>query len=243
MQKKIIKKISEGAKRLIYPPVCPLCGELTEYAVQGVCGLCRPKLSYVKPPVCLKCGKQISDSETELCEDCISHVRSYVRGFPVFNYVAPLKESIAAFKYHNKRSYAHFYASEIVRCHGREIVDVAPDVLVPVPVHRARLKVRGYNQAGVLAKRLGELLDIAVDNEAVKRCVNTAPQKELDSAKREINLRNAFISADDRVQYKKVMLVDDIYTTGATIEACTRALMDAGVDKVYYTSICIGRGY
>ena len=238
---KMIKKIFGRLSCLIYPPVCPLCEEVLKSGKTRICSRCQAKLTYLTEPTCLRCGKEIEDVEKEYCEDCEKKPKSFVKGFPAMRYKEPVKRSIVNFKYHNKKSYADSFAYEIIKAHGRDIVDVAPEVLIPVPVHKKKLEKRGYNQAEVLAKRLGACLDIPVDSNVLKRTVNTTPQKLLDNEERQKNLERAFISDKKQVQYNKVMLVDDIYTTGSTIEACTRALKAAGVKEVYYTSICIGK--
>lgn len=238
-----VKQFLSAVEDLLYPPACPLCRTVLPIRSGAVCDVCRAKISYVQTPVCLRCGKEVMDEEQELCEDCAAHERSFIRGFPAMNYVEPLPDSIADFKYHNRRDYAVFYAQEIVRCHGQAILALAPEALIPVPVHREKLKKRGYNQAEILAQAMEDILHIPVDADIIERRVNTLPQKALDDAEREKNLKSAFHSTDKIVKYKKVMLVDDIYTTGATIEACTRALKDKGIKEIYYTSICIGKGY
>lgn len=238
-----MSKALNKLKDLLYPPVCPLCGNLLGNSEMYICDGCRPRVSYVSSPTCFRCGKETGDEEAEYCADCSAHMRSYIRGFPAINYDAVMRDSIAAFKYHNKREYVSYFAYEIIKQHGRELMDLQPDVLVPVPVHRAKLRKRGYNQADLLAERLGGYMGIPVDADIIERGINTLPQKELGSTEREKNLKRAFISSGKIVNYKKAILVDDIYTTGATIEACTGVLHDIGIKDVYYTSICIGKGY
>ena len=239
--KKAVKRIIIGLKKLFYPPVCPLCEETLAGGKTRFCENCKPLISYPEEPLCLKCGKETEDDEAEYCRDCRERPKSYVKGFPAMIYKEPLRRSIVKFKYQNKSSYADCFAGEIIRRHGREIMDILPDVLVPVPVHKKKLEKRGYNQAEVLAKSLGKYLDIPVDPGVLKRTENTIPQKLLSDEERQKNLEKAFISDKKQVQYKSVMLVDDIYTTGATVESCTKALKAVGVRKVYYTGICIGR--
>lgn len=239
---KFISKIAKNITALIYPPECPFCGNLLEHGEQNICSSCVPFIPRISGPVCMKCGKEIVDDEAELCADCNRQQRSYVRGFPAMNYVSPLKESIGRFKYHNKREYVDFFASEIVRAHGKNILAVSPDVLVPIPLHKKKMQKRGYNQAAVLADSLGRKLGIPTDKNMIARTINTLPQKLLSDYERENNIKKAFLSCKKCVEYKSVMLVDDIYTTGATVEACTRLLHDMGVEDVFYTSISIGRG-
>ena len=219
-----------------------MCRELLTSGQENVCPDCYIKIPRLISPLCFKCGKEIENEEEEYCLDCTTHKRSYVRGFPGMLYEEPLKASVAAFKYSGKKSYGKWYAKEIMKRHGEEIMVLGIEALIPVPIHRKKLRKRGYNQAQTLAEDLGVLLDIPVDTGLLKRTINTTAQKELDDVEREKNLKDAFISTKEIVKYKKVLLVDDIYTTGATIEACTRALINMGIQEVYYTSICIGKG-
>lgn len=226
---------------VVYPPACICCGELLNKDRLHICALCETKISYLQEPCCLKCGKEIEEDDREFCSDCSTLSRTFEKGFPVMCYEEPISDSLAKFKYAGKRQYATYYAKEIVKKHGRNFFDLGIEALIPVPIHKEKLKKRGYNQAKILATELGRLLDIPVDDGIIKRIVNTLPQKELDNKKREENLRNAFIYTGKIVEYKCVLLVDDIYTTGATIEACTRVLKEQNIRNIYYTSLCIGK--
>ncbi|MBR4515597.1 MAG: ComF family protein [Lachnospiraceae bacterium] len=231
------------ALKYIYPPSCPYCGEVLEASETDVCAACKPRLSYVKEPTCFKCGCEIEDGTEELCADCRRVEHGFVRGFSAFNYVDPADKACAAFKYRNGREYAAYFAGEIIKKHGKHIKEIAPEVLVPVPIHKRKLNKRGYNQAELLARELSRITGIPVDTELIIRKVNTPPQKKYDPVKRANNVKTAFISSEKIVQYKSAMLVDDIYTTGATIDACTAALKGMGIEKTYFVSICIGKGY
>lgn len=232
----------DNVLNFIYPRVCALCGGVLGDTRDHVCSSCRGMIEYPEAPLCLRCGSEITDADTELCADCSRHTRSYIRGFPAMKYQYPLDESIAAFKYHNQRRYADFYANEIVRRHGKTLLSLGIDALVPIPVHKKKLQKRGYNQAQVLAEALGKRLSIPVETKLLNRVVNTEPQKSLGPEQREQNLHKAFSCSGAHNGYQSVLLVDDIYTTGATIEACTKSLHAAGIPDVYYTSIAIGAG-
>lgn len=226
----------------IYPRTCALCGDVLGDSADYICPVCRPMIEYPSDPVCLRCGSEITDTEQELCADCTRHTRSFIQGYPAMKYQYPLDESIAAFKYHNQRDHAQFYANEIIKRHGKKLLGLGIDALVPIPIHKRKLQKRGYNQAEILADALAERLAIPVDTGLLQRVVNTEPQKSLDPEHREQNLKMAFQCSKKRVNYKKVMLVDDIYTTGATVEACTKILHAAGIPDIYYTSVAIGAG-
>ena len=136
-----------------------------------------------------------------------------------------------------------FYANEIVRRHGKALLGLGIDTMIPIPVHKKKLQKRGYNQAEVLAQRLGKDLHIATYPRYLQRVVDTNPQKELNDKERMKNLKSAFKIGENKIKLKRVLLVDDIYTSGATIEACTKALLENGTEMVYYTSVAIGRGF
>lgn len=225
---------------LVYPNRCPLCDCLLDFNLR-VCDSCRMQLSYVKEPCCLRCGKEIDDAEKEYCEDCATRDFHYIKGFPAVNYIVPMSSSLAKFKYKNYRQYADFYADVIVRSKGRQILSVSPEVFVPVPLHKKRKRKRGYNQAELLADALSRRLHIPVDTELLCRSINTMPQKALGQKERTINLTKAFQPGEKIVKYNRVMLVDDIYTTGATIDTCAAVLRQYGCKEIYYTSVCIGK--
>lgn len=117
------------------------------------------------------------------------------------------------------------------------------DVIMPVPMYKGKERVRGYNQAALLAGGLGRRMGVAVDCTGLVRVRKTRPMKELNDVERFHNLENAFKIRPNVIKYNHILLVDDIYTTGATIDACTAVLKAAGAKKVYYVSLCIGNGF
>jgi len=207
-----------------------------------ICPECVKKLSFVKNPVCKRCGKEVISTDMEYCFDCVRHKRTFEYGRALLNYDETAGSSMAKIKYKNKREYLDFYGEAIYARYGKLIRRMEADVLVPVPVHPSRKKERGFNQSEILARRIGEHLGLAVCPSMLVRNKKTMPQKGLDPAGRLKNLEEAFSSGNMIEGVKGVILVDDIYTTGSTIEACTRALKKAGIKRVYFLAICIGRG-
>lgn len=241
--KKSIYKVGDMLLDLIYPRCCPLCGEVRPYKAEAACRTCLEKLKRVQRERCLKCGKHIEEEEQALCGDCQKQSKSFVRGYPAFEYADPLKKALYDFKYKNQRVYADFFAAGIFACRGEELQQLKVDGIIPVPVHPKKKKRRGYNQAGLLAKALSTRMRVPVFEDVLLRSVDTNPQKELNDKQRLSNLKNAFKINGNAIKLKKVLLVDDIYTSGATIECCTRVLLAAGVEEVYYTSVAIGKGF
>ena len=140
---------------------------------------------------------------------------------------------MAQIKYNNKREYLDFYGTALAARYGRTIRRMQADALVPVPVHATRKKTRGFNQAEILARVIGKKLGIPVIPEMLVRNKKTLPQK---------NLSGAFAAGEIPEGIRSVILVDDIYTTGSTIEACARALRASGISRIYFVVICMTGG-
>lgn len=227
---------------ILFPRRCPVCGEVVKEAGGLICPSCFPKLSFIKSPTCKKCGKEIVDRTKEYCEDCMAHHHSFEYCIGLLNYDETSRRSMAKIKYENKREYLDFYGNAMAVRHGRTIRQMHVDAVIPVPVHRSRRRKRGFNQAEILADLIGEKLKIPVMPELLLRSKKTMPQKELTAAERLKNLSGAFRAGEVPKGIKNVLLVDDIYTTGSTAEACSRVLKSAGVENVYVAVICMTGG-
>ncbi len=233
---------------ILYPRRCPVCGGIAVPRGGLACTDCSSRLKPIEEPRCKKCSKPIDSEEKEYCHDCESKRYHYTNGFSLWIYDECMKKSIADFKYHGRREYGEFYVQELVKKFHDSIMSISPDVLVPVPIHKSKQLKRGYNQADILAKGIGKRLNIPVLSYLLKRDKNTLPQKQLNDKERLKNLEKAFIfDEEERMTYNGIidtaLLVDDIYTTGSTIEACTNILMQNGIKKVYFITISIGKGY
>lgn len=233
---------------IIYPVRCPICTEIVIPKGNKICKSCREQLPYIMEPKCMKCGKPLDQEEKEFCSDCERKRYHFDKGYALWQYNDKMKSSIAAFKYHSKKEYAIFYVDEIIRRYGKQIKLLKPDAVVPIPIHRSKRLERGYNQADILAKGIGKTLDIRVVSDLLIRNKKTLPQKKLSDIERLHNLAEAFqFNAESASHYKKpinkVILIDDIYTTGSTIEACTNVLKLNGVSEVYFIVLCIGKGF
>lgn len=229
-----------GILDILYPPRCPICHGVIR-GKGNACDRCRKKLHDIREPKCKKCGKALERAEQEYCRDCTRFSHSFDKGMAVFSYDETMRHSIAMFKYHNRREYAKFYAQEMARSGERFLRSCAPQVIVPVPVHRRKKRQRGFNQAELVAKELGKLLKLPVDSSYVVRIEDTTPQKELTRSERKKNLKKAFRVDRTKKPYRSVLLIDDIYTTGATVDAIADVLKEAGVKNVFFLSICVGR--
>lgn len=226
---------------LLYPRRCPVCDAVLPQGAGLVCKN-HKKLPYVTAPCCLKCGKEVETWEQEYCQDCQKYSKKFQKGFPVFNYIEPIKSSVLAIKYKNKREYCDFYGEEIVKKIKPILERRGLSGIVPVPMYKSKQRKRGFNQAQVLAKRVGDLTGIPVYHNLLQRFENTTPQKDLNPTERANNIRRSMTACNLPTGCRQVLLIDDIYTTGITIEACTELLLNAGVEQVYFATICIGKG-
>ena len=149
---------------------------------------------------------------------------------------------MAQIKYNNKREYLDFYGTALAARYGRTIRRMQADALVPVPVHATRKKTRGFNQAEILARVIGKKLGIPVMPEMLVRNKKTLPQKDLSAAERLKNLSGAFAAGEIPEGIRSVILVDDIYTTGTTLDEIAALLKEHGVSKVYCVTLACGSG-
>ncbi|NLL76627.1 MAG: ComF family protein [Clostridiales bacterium] len=226
---------------LIYPRHCPVCDGLIGYSEMLICEKCRRLVKYVKNPVCVKCGKSIAEEEGEYCYDCARRKHFYLSGMALFEYKS-MAASIYRFKYKGRQEYAEFFGKKMAG-HLEDYLRVwKPEAFIPVPIHSSRMRTRGYNQAEVLAKRLSRETGIPLRTDIIKRCRKTAPQKNLSDEERQNNLKKAFKICRNDVKLNTIVIIDDIYTTGSTIDAVAYELQKKGIINIYYAALAIGKG-
>jgi len=238
---KIWKRIGEGVLNLLFPPRCPFCESIQKIHAPGICPECSQKLIYIREPRCMKCGKQLAQEEKEYCRDCTTHSHLFCQGRALYQY-SSVAGAIFRFKYKGKKEYGRIFGEEMAYFLGDYIRYLRPDALIPVPLHPVRRRIRGYNQSQVLAEVVGSCLNIPVKSDLVRRIRNTRALKTLNSKERLNNLKNAFILDRNGVKLDTVIIVDDIYTTGTTIDALAKVLLEAGVKKVFFITLAIGEG-
>lgn len=226
---------------LIYPRRCPVCDKAVKPFGSLICEECMKKIKYVRAPYCQKCGKELKDKRAFFCHDCAHKEHKYDRGMALFHYPS-VSDSIYRFKYQGRQEYAAYYAERMACVLGEKILSLHPDALVPVPIHFSKRRIRGYNQAEVLAKELGEILDIPVETKLIKRVRKTVPMKDLSVGERQNNLKKAFKICHNDVKLSTIVIIDDIYTTGSTIDAMAQELRQAGIKHIYFAALAIGNG-
>jgi ComF family protein len=221
-----LASFKRAALDLFFPQKCIGCGE--EGAV--ICPQCRKYLAKIVPPICPICGKpQINGIICPVCLKWHHHIDG-IRS--PYRFEATIRETIHQLKYKNIRCLAEPLAVLLFNYLKRNPLDF--DVIVPVPLHHKRLRERGYNQSDLLAQELSKLTYVPVVNDSLKRSKYLLPQAKTRSVEeRRKNVELAFNCVNSKLVNSKVLLIDDVSTSGATLEACARALKATGAASVW----------
>jgi ComF family protein len=256
------KKWIHRGLNLFYPLRCPCCNELfpeETVALSGwtqICSSCQKRLLPQEKSPCLRCGAFFPIStETEFppqkrfsCVHCSKDVHFFKRAVTLGEYSGELREAVLRLKEETSGYFATALASLLLQVRGEEIHALAPDYIIPVPMHYARRIIRGVNNPEFLAEELGRRLKIPVLSGLVRRIRSTNVQFELTPRQRVSNIKNAFelklgfwkrlrrIRVRELLAGKKILLTDDILTTGATTNEIARLLLDNGASSV---DVCV----
>lgn len=220
---------------LVYPPLCVCCRRPVADPY-NLCSQCWSKASFLDGPECARCGApfELDSGPGTLCAACHAHPPAFERARSVMRYDDASKAPILALKRADRLDVVPAFARWLARS-GRSLLDEA-DLIVPVPLHRRRLWSRRFNQAALLANALSRLSRVPTDPLLLVRTRATKSQGVMPSARaRRRNVRGAFEVApgkDAAIRGRRVLLVDDVFTTGATLEACAKALKRAGAAEV-----------
>lgn len=227
-----------GLISLVFPAHCALCeAPLAPGYPVCLCGRCRDELPLIRQPYCPRCGRQIG-GETLVpfdtpCGECRLEERPFGICRTAGRYEGTLRECVHLLKFKDRRELGVALGFFMAEWLARELPGARYDALVPVPISRERLRERGFNQALDLARALGARAGMPVQARALRRAGGRPSQRTLSRAARRENVRGDFIVADARpVRGRRLLLVDDVYTTGATVAECARVLRRAGTASV-----------
>lgn len=231
-------RVCINLRQCLFPErICPACGAIT--GISGFCSACLESMGTL--PRCLKCAAFIGKDE-KLCYNCQEReVLPFVKARAALPYNGRLRENILGMKYYNKTWLARPFADALTKTVEAEYPDVSIDLIVPVPLSGERLKSRGYNQAELLGRALSLRIGVPCIPKALKRVKDTPPLSSLSRQERLTILRNAFIGNEEIVKDKTVLLVDDIFTTGATAIACCEALKKAKSGDIRVVTVAAGK--
>lgn len=219
---------------IIFPPQCLICDALVP--THGtLCLECWRGVSFISEPMCHACGLpfEYAIGEGALCGDCLKEAPPYARARAALRYDEASRKLILSLKYHDQTHLAKVYGPWLAKA-GKELV-LESDALVPVPLYYWRFVNRRYNQSALLAAALAKHCALPVLPDALLRTRHTPPQTGLTRAQRQDNVKGAFCVNPRHaatVKGKNILLIDDVMTTGATLEQCTKSLLKAGANKV-----------
>jgi ComF family protein len=214
---------------------CSICGTVIEAVSLGVslCSECSKELKLRTGGFCGMCARiyALEDESTHLCFDCRNHSFSW-EGMSFFSvYQGLLKELILRYKFSGDLGLGNALGNLLLEAASRHPYENI-DSIIPVPIHPKRLWQRGFNQSLELSRILGRKINLCVEFEALIKTRHTPPQSSMKRKLRLKSLKNVFAVRDDKLKGKRILLVDDIMTTGSTLEQCTRTLLRAGVLEV-----------
>ncbi len=235
-------RIAETLLDWLYPPRCILCSSLLplQETERFLCEHCRRNRTWLEKPVCQKCGRKLEDGET-LCHRCKKENFVFEKGFAVFSY-GQVKPVIAHFKFKEFKKdgiplsgimadYLETFYPEVIK---------ETELLMPVPMHEKKKKRRGFNQAELLGEGVAKRTGLSCSNHNLRRIRETIPQSSLSQAQRKENLKGAFALAfPEEIIGKTVLLIDDIFTTGTTINECAKVLYKGGAKRVMFFGLSV----
>ena len=230
-------KILETLKQAIYPEhySCILCEKEINYNGYDFCDECLKKLPYINSKVCLRCGEPIN-IQSNYCLNCKNTNHYFKKNVSCFEYTSPISNIIVDYKFNKAKYLGNIFSTFMVQKCIEE--NLLPDVIIPIPLHKSRLKERGFNQAELLAKDFASKLNVPLLTNCIIRSKNTPKQSLLSPAERAANVQNAFVVIDkSSVKNKTILLIDDVYTTGATLSSCAKCLLNAKAKQVYCLTI------
>lgn len=238
-------RLAAVIRQLLYavlPVDCAGCGTgLSDDPVPFFCRSCWGKITPLRGPSCLRCGRPFASpvarlySPGHLCGACRKRRPSFTNARSLFSYVPPLQDAIRLLKYHRKVALAGALGDLMTRA-----FETPPevDLLMPVPLHPTRLREREFNQALLLADRVNQRLRLPLSYDNLVRLRQRPSQTELTRAARLNNLRRTFsVLRPEEIAKKKILLIDDVMTTGTTVNECAKALRKAGASDVYVCTL------
>lgn len=241
--KGVLPDVWEGLLDILYPEGknCYLCGDkIRKEHTYGICRGCRESFIFIREKSCSMCGKFLASGS--LCSDCRSIRHYYDRAHSLCVYDGKIKEWIYSFKYAGRSYLARPFGRMMVERIKEIGLDRAVDCIVPVPLYRKKQRQRGYNQSHLLANVISRELGLGKTLDILRRDKDTPPLSGQTRLQRMETMEGAFRIADGgAAAVKNVLLIDDIYTTGSTVNQCAKVLKEWGAAGVYVFTLASGR--
>jgi ComF family protein len=220
---------------VIFPPQCMACGKVLREGKLSFCPDCFSQIEFIRSPLCLLCGQPFSEpgEGDHICGDCLLAAPAFSVARALGQYERVLMDVIHRFKYGGKTSLGERLGEFMADYRYPSLAITDYSLIMPVPLHPRRLRQRGFNQALILAREISRRFSLQLDFSSLQRLVFTEPQVGLGKDRRDLNIRGAFQVPDaGRIKGEKIILVDDVYTTGSTVKECARILMQNKAEQV-----------
>lgn len=219
----------------ILPKRCLLCGKIIQ-SENSLCPECFDRITFITQPYCQHCGKPLYGEEDDIiglsCIDCLNSKPYFRLCRSAIEYNEFSKPLILDFKFADHLENRKMLTNWLYFA-GKDIFKLGADLIIPVPLHYTRLIKRKYNQSAILADELSKLTGIKADYKSLKKIRYTLPQVQCNGKDRKTNIKNAFsVAKPDNIKGKRIILIDDVYTTGATIKECAKVLTKAGAKSI-----------
>ncbi|MBZ4647253.1 MAG: hypothetical protein PWR27_2089 [Petroclostridium sp.] len=240
-----IRRVTDFILDLIFPPKCIFCNTILSPGVElEICMECYDKIPFIQGKVCNTCSQPIDTPYgPEQCMDCRDAHHYFKQNISPCEYKGIIREAIVKFKFFGKKHYAKTLGQLMLKKIKQMTNLPTFDIIIYTPLHEKRLSERGFNQAKLLAEIISQELGCRLGENILLKVKETLPQSKLTRQQRQENIKNVFqISDKNIVQGMKVLLVDDVYTTGMTVNECSKLLKKAGAKEIFVVTAAIGKG-
>ncbi len=227
----------KALRELLYPLKCALCGEALDAQEKGVCRRCYEGRGLILENFCRRCGKHLYRDEI-YCWDCGRFSHEFEAGHALFPY-AEVKDAIWAMKYKREKWRAIGLAELMAWLFEEEVRQWGVEAIAFVPQHPLALGKKGYNPPEAAARHLAKRWELPLLTGVLAARYKSQSQKELFAEDRKKNLKNIFF-CKEKLSFRRILLIDDVYTTGATMDACSLLLKEQGAERVYFLTMAIG---
>jgi ComF family protein len=232
-----LSTLREALSDLLFPPRCAFCDDDSKDVSRcSFCEECLGSLRPIEPPICERCGMPVPslmEPSAKFCGRCLSDPPPYTRARYGVQYEGALRDALLRFKFGGHLSVGRALSELLLETFEKHFASSDFDIIVPIPMYDRRLPSRGFNQAVILAEGVESGTGIPLDRFSFRKIKDTPPQVGLTRRERVANLKRSFsVSKPDRIRGRRILLIDDVATTGSTIEEASRTLLKAGAGRV-----------